>query len=408
MNRVSLVLLTLVALSAVAYAQHEQTFSFSGTNGANPLGGLVADAAGNLYGVTSAGGTGCAGGCGTVFELSPPSQNSQGSYTVLHYFENGVDGSDPIAPLTIDPKGNIYGTTFQGGTQSFGTIFELSPPSKPGAAWSETILYTFLGLSDGGYPGAASIFDSAGNLYGTTTGNYAHQSTIWELSPPAPGGSWTLTTLYTFNSSSGAEVPGPLVFDGAGNLFGTTVSGGTYNQGTVFELSPPPAPGGSWTENTLHSFVCNSGCGPDSGVILSKSGAIAGTAEVGGTNMKGVVFGMLPPPSPGSNWIYAVLYNFGSSQSDGSNPVGNLIQTTAGTLYGTTAAITPSGDGTVFELIPPPSPGGAWTENVLYTFPGGTAGSQPYGGVIINNFALWGTTIAGGSNNFGTIFRLSR
>jgi uncharacterized repeat protein (TIGR03803 family) len=201
--------------------------AFSGGNdGGNPWAGLIADAAGDLYGTTTAGGTGdCSSGCGTIFEIT-----SGGKEKVLHSFLNGNDGFEPEGVLTEDAKGNFYGTTVEGGSSSAGTIFKLA------ADGNETVLYSFTGGSDGAYPDSALIMDSAGNLYGTTPqgGDIGYgYGTIFRLSP---GGKLKVLHAFCYDCKTGREPAGGVIADQEGNLYSTATVAGRYNAGTVFEL----------------------------------------------------------------------------------------------------------------------------------------------------------------------------
>src|SRR5579872_5143050 len=151
-------------LTTLAFAQHERQFLFAGSNGANPFGGVTFDSSGNLYGSTSGGGK---TGLGTVYEISPGG-NNQATQTVLYNFTGtNEDGANPRGDLIFDPAGNLYGTTYRGGTFNLGTVFELSPPLSHGETWTETVLYSFQGLpADGSAPTAGLAFDALGNLYG--------------------------------------------------------------------------------------------------------------------------------------------------------------------------------------------------------------------------------------------------
>jgi uncharacterized repeat protein (TIGR03803 family) len=197
---------------------------------------------------------------------------------VIYRLQGGNDGDRPFAGLIADQAGNLYGTTYNGGGGPYfvgccGTVFEVSPPAAPGDPWTETVLYSFQGGTDGGAPDGSLVFDQTGNLYGTTTqgGQNAecpNCGTVFELTPPANvGGAWTETILHRFtgliDNSDGAGPIGALVFDKAGNLYGTTYVGGLLSDGTVFQLSPPTTPGGSWTETTIYGFRGRSdGLGP--------------------------------------------------------------------------------------------------------------------------------------------------
>jgi len=277
------------------------SFNNNGTDGLYPSSGLIFDAAGNLYGTTSGGGDySCNGSsqCGTVFELSP-TEGGGWTETVLHSFGAGTDGSGPTGSLIFDGGGNLYGATYAGGTSNVGTVFELSPNGSGG--WTESVLYSFNNNgSDGNYPYAGLVFDSAGNLYGTTYyGGTSNQGSIFKLSPNG-GGGWTETVLHSFdfnfNETDGAYPTAGVIFDHAGNLYGTTDNGGTCNYGTAFEFSP--AGGGNWTETVLHSF-CNGGADgyrPFAGLIIDHAGNLYGTTSVGGsgTSAIGTVFEIAP------------------------------------------------------------------------------------------------------------------
>ena len=271
-----------------------------GTDGAYPNGKLIFDTAGNLYGVTADGG---AYGYGMAFELSP-SQGGGWTETVLHNFGNGTDGQNPYG-LVMDSAGNLYGTTALGGVYnncyeglSCGTVFELSP--QAGGGWSETVLHNFGDGTDGRRPFAGVIMDGTGNLYGTTDAGGIYNNcdgfdiscgTVFRLAPNE-GGGWTETVLHSFgNGTDGQNPDAGLIFDGTGNLYGTTQSGGSYLYfGTVFKLSP--SQGGDWIETVLHSLGNgNDGAFPYyAGVVLDEDGNLYGTTASGGTQHTGTVF----------------------------------------------------------------------------------------------------------------------
>lgn len=264
-----------------------------GKDGKQPLSSLVFDAAGNLYGTTSQGGsTGCSSnGCGTVFELSPTASGPW-KETLLRSFLGGSDGANPYAAVTFDAAGNLYGTTFMGGTSNNGVAYRLSPVS---GRWQETILYRFQGSPDGYYPQSNLIFDAAGNLYGTTEygGTGANgRGVVFELSPTS-GTAWKETRLRSLSNPIDGEYPlAALVFDAAGNLWGTT-SSSAFSTGVVFELSPSSS--GAWTQTTL-PFTGTNGEKPLSGLVLDAAGNLYGTTELGGTGGTGygVVFEITP------------------------------------------------------------------------------------------------------------------
>lgn len=272
-------------------------FNQNGTDGTDPFGGLILDASGNLYGTTDVGGV---HGFGIAFELSPSGAASW-TETILHQFDNnGVDGLNPEGGLIMDASGNLYGTTTFGGTNrncngsACGTVFQLTPGS--GGSWTETILHDFGNGIDGRMPQAGLVLDSSGNLYGTTSygGTHNNSGTVYEVSPAA-GGGWTEKVLHSFGGSpiDGIDPVDTLIFDSAGNLYGTTSAGGAYGFGTAFELSPPTSAG--WTEKMLHSF----GNGKDGqylagGLVFDTSGNLYGTTIAGGAYGFGTVFEITP------------------------------------------------------------------------------------------------------------------
>ena len=372
------------------------SFKNNGTDGTNPLAGLIFDASGNLYGTTQGGG---AHSSGTVFELT---HNGGGRWTekVLHSFA-GVDGYYPEATLIFDSAGKLYSSTISGGASNIGTVFELTP--KAGGGWTERVLHSFA-VADGFWPYAGVIFDAAGNLYGTTyMGGATEGGTVFELTHKA-GGSWTEKVLQSFEFGITEYSWASLIFDAAGNLYGTTSGFGDYGD-TVFELTP--GAGGTWKENILHSFNNNGqdGAFPFVSLIFDASGNLYGATTGGGTYYEGTVFEM--SPQPGGGWTEAVLYSFDNNGTDGYAPWGSLTIDSAGNLYGTTAVGGTHGYGTVFKLTP--KTGGGWTESVLHSFnEDGTDGSNPYDGVTFDTAGnLYGTTELGGAYNDGTVFELT-
>jgi len=260
-------------------------YSFAGgADGADPQAGLVMDAAGNLYGTTAGGGP---AGNGTVFELSPPTErHGQWSETVLYSFGTGSDGATPVAGVTLDASGNLYGTTSAGGDSGYGTVFQLTP----GTGWTETILHNFENADDGATPYAGLIADAAGNLYGAATDGGANGGgTVFELTPS--GGSWTFSVL--------AGIPGwgisgtfrNLMFDASGNIYGTTHCDGANSAGTIYELTPS---NGSWTYNLLYTFTGGSDGLYSISNLVMRRGKLYGTTIQGGANGAGVIYALTP------------------------------------------------------------------------------------------------------------------
>jgi uncharacterized repeat protein (TIGR03803 family) len=329
-----------------------------------------------------------------AFATSPPK--------VLHKFKGGTDGGHPTATLIFDAAGDLYGTTREGGVNTMGTVFKLIPNSN--GSWTESVLYRFAGGSDGEFPQAGLIFDGAGNLYGTTP------DTVFRLKPNSDG-TWTESVLYNFcqlnKCADGVGSDAGLVFDGAGNLYGTTSAGGTTNCGcgTVFKLTPNSD--GSWTESVLYSFDAFHGADPGAGLIFDAAGNLYGTAIGGGQtcgNMSscGLVFKLTP--NMDGTWKEHVLYAFRGGK-DGGAPYDSLTFDAAGNLYGTTSGVNDAGLGTVFKLAPKSH--GGWKESVLHRFAKDT-GANPYAGLTLDASGnLYGTAYYGGSANDGVVFKLA-
>ena len=396
-----------------------------GADGSLPIAGVILDAAGNLYGTTSAGGTANAG---VVFKL-----DSTGQETVLYSFTGGADGGQPYAGVIRDPAGNLYGTTFEGGVHCMGlgcgVVFKLDTTGH------ETVLHRFAGGADGSHPYAGVTLDAAGNLYGTTVfGGTSRVGTVYEIDA-----SGLETVLYSFNAASGYEPYGGVTLDAAGNLYGTTVVGGTEEDGTVYMLDP------TGHATVLHRFNGDNGEGPNAGVIRDSAGNLYGTTGSGGGSYEGVVYELDPsghetvlysfPDGPRGDYPFAgvirddagnlygtasagghanagvvykldatghetVLYHF-KGGADGSDPQAGVSRDSAGNLYGTTFQGGQNSAGVVYKLDP------AGQETVLYAFTGGADGGYPYAGVIRDSAGnLYGTTFKGGPSNAGVVYKL--
>jgi uncharacterized repeat protein (TIGR03803 family) len=394
-------ILTLVS-GAGAASKYKTLYKFTGgVDGEEPYASLVFDQAGNLFGTTESGG---AHDGGTVFKLAP---NADGRWTesVLHSFcsrTNCVDGERPIAGLIFDQAGNLYGTTYAGGAKGWGTVFRLTP--HPNGSWTESVLHSFpVGSGPCCLP---LIFDTAGNLYGTTLfGGASGAGTVFKLTPHF-NGSWTQSVLHEF----GAEGSSPIgvIFDAAGNLYGSAQEGGASSAGMVFKLTPHS--NGSWTESVLHRFTGMDGSNPNS-VILDVAGNLYGTTVLGGNLSQcggagcGLIFQLTP--SAGGRWTETVIHRFTSGR-DGWFPYAGLIFDTAGNLYGTTGTAACGGDpgcGVVFKLTP--NSKGGWNERVLHTF-ADHPGAHPGAGLIFDPAGnLYGTTAGDLSTTFGSVFEIT-
>lgn len=403
---VAMVILALTAVAApCARAQATETILYSfiaGADGYNPVGGLVSDGAGNLYGTSNNGGDYT---YGTLFELSP---QAGGGWTekVLHSFNWHTDGAFPAGTLIFDAAGNLYGTTSLGGAHDAGSVFEFSP--KAGGLWTETILHQFGNGKDGAEPLAGLTFDAAGNLYGTTNGGgNASFGTVFELSPKA-GSGWTEKILHNFdkNGLDGFYPSGSVTLDAAGNVYGTTQRGGSKNGGgVVFELVHQT--GGAWAEKLLFTFEYGgkSPYRPYAGLTFDSAGNLFGTTFAGGLYAFGTVFELTP--TAGGHWTANLLYSFNPTGDSGDQPESNLVIDAAGNLYGTANRGGANGVGTVFELSPQAD--GPWTETTLHTFNNTNAdGYQPMSGLTLDSAGnLYGTTLDGGATGAGTVFKIT-
>jgi uncharacterized repeat protein (TIGR03803 family) len=382
-----------VAPGTWAQSNYQTLHKFSGgADGSGPFAGLILDSAGNLYGTTGGGG---AHRDGIVFMLTP---NADGSWKekVLHSFAfNHKDGIGPGASLILDQAGNLYGTTGGGGTSDFGTVFELTP--NPDGSWTEKVLYSFAGGTDGAYPQGGVVMD-AGNLYGNTLIGGSGSGVVFKLTPKA-NGRWSEDVIYVFGGGSDGIGPtGTLVFDAAGNLYGTTNGGGTDRfGGTVFQLTPNQ--GGGWSESVLHSFTGKDGLNPLAGVILDQAGNLYGTTGGGGAFGSGGVAFTLTKNQDGS-WKEKVLHSFRVGQ-----PYAALTFDGVGNLYGTTR-FGGAGYGVVFKLSP--NSNGGWQETILHKF-FDHPGAESYANVIFDAAQnLYGTTGGDGeSKTFGSVFKIT-
>ena len=383
-------------------------YSFAGQpDGANPRAGVVIGKNGALYGTTSSGGT---SNYGAVFKFVPPSSpGGAWTETALYSFMGGTsDGANPSVPVAIGSGGVLYSTA----AAAFSMVFSLTPPAFPGGAWTETVLWPFSRAYIGPDYSSGVAIGSGGVLYSVQSSSPCSVALlafpcaqVFELKPPtSPGGNWTKTVLYTFIPYDTNHTPSATVVIGKnGVLYGTLE---TLSRFTVFALTPS---GGSWTETELYGSSypdSNSHVAP---VVIGQSGALYGTTEYLGTGSCGcgTVYSVAPPASPGGVWTETVLWSF-MAGSDGALPQAGLAIGSGGVLYGTTSrGGGGSNAGTVFSLIPPAPVGGAWTERVLHRFTGGSDGASPLGGLVIGkNGVLYGTTSSGGASNAGTVFAL--
>jgi uncharacterized repeat protein (TIGR03803 family) len=332
-----------------------------GADGAYPTAGLVRDSTGVLWGLTSAGGAvvsaACPPGCGTFFGLA----NVAGTWLELPLFSfpGGGAGYWPInqGSLVTDASGRFYGTAERGGAHGLGAVYQLA---VGGGATVETVLYSFnasAAHADGTTPEGAMVIGANGVLYGTTSHggitaacNHTGCGTVFALSPPVPPSTaWTETLLWQFSGADGSLPVGGLIVDAAGNLYGTTQTGGSHNAGTVFELSPMG--GGVWLETRAYHFgAAGDGARPWASLLMDASGNLYGTTEFGGASGHGTAFKLVPTVG---TWDETILHSFAGGVTDGANPTSNLIMDGGGKLYGTTTSGGAHGNyGTVFQIAP--------------------------------------------------------
>lgn len=364
-----------------------QTFtilhSFSGAaDGSTPYAGLSMDSRGNLYGTTAFGGhSACSFGstCGAVYKLQHNGSNWL-FYTLYEF--SGADGGNPQARVIVGPDGSLYGTTTYGGSAGQGTVFRLQPPASFCHAfscpWRETVLHSFTGGTDGANPTYGDLaFDQAGNLYGTTPFGGSHGcGVVYELSPS--GNSWAESIVYTSACEDGGELYAGVTFDSAGNMYGTTSGGGSSN-GNVYKLTHTDS---GWVESTIYHFPFPGGA--YGGVTLDPAG-----------NLYGITFFdpqvyQLSPASDG--WHYLALYTPG-----GYGAVAQPTLDAAGNVYGTGVFSTPE----VFRLTP---------FNRIWTLTGfnGTAGGAPFSNVVLDaNGNAYATASEGGDYNGGVVFQIT-
>jgi len=370
--------LVMAVLSAPSAAEANEEIilhSFrGGADGAQPTGGLIADAQSNLYGTTFLSG---AYDQGIVFKIT------KGRNRVLHSFGAAGDGAAPTCRLLMDEAGNLYGTTNGGGTSFLGTVFKLAPDK------TESVLHSFTGGSDGAGPVSDLIADASGNLYGTTqyggTGNCTGGcGTVFKVTADGQE-----TVLYSFKGVADGASPinrGGLVADAQGNLYGTTFLGGASRAGTVFKVAP------DGTKTTLYTFLgVSDGKQPAGGLTMDEAGNLYGTTQYG----FGTIFKLTPDGTK------TTLYSF-MNGTDGSAPFTNLILDAEGNLYGTTYTGGSNVLGSVYKL----APDGTFT--TLYSFVGGNDGFFPGAGLFMDARGnLYGTTVGGGgADAAGTVFEV--
>jgi uncharacterized repeat protein (TIGR03803 family) len=402
-SRVLSVLAVMAALMGTVSAGPPQVIhSFGEEGGEYPDTDLVMDGAGNIYGTTVTGGD---IGSGTVFQLTPSGDGW--THTVLHSFTSGADGGQPYKGVTLDPQGNIYGTTVVGGTggacpeDGCGVIYKLT---NSGGTWTHSVLYNFTGGDDGYGPGAGLTRDPRGNLYGMTpTGGAYGLGVIYQLRPQ-PGGDWKLSVIHAFTGGNdgGAGSAGRLLLRG-GRFYGVATVGGEHGKGIAFELSRSST--GSWRLKTIYAFKGQPDAGfPYGAVAFDTAGNLYGTTYYDGEYNYGAVYQLSPTPS--GEWKERVLYSF-TGGSDGAGSISNVVFDAAGNFYGTTSEGGGGcGCGTIFKLAP--GDDGQWTASTAHRFQGPPDGAFPYNGMVGDSQGnFYGATVHGGDDNDGTVYKFT-
>jgi hypothetical protein len=383
-------------------------FSFDCSGPSYPLAGVAVGSGGVLYGTTRNGGSSACDyntylyGCGAVYSLKPPvAQGQPWTVQYLYEFTGNADGAWPVGNIAVGSDGVLYGTTLVAG-EGNGTVFSLTPPTS-GDSWTFNTIYSFPGGSSGAAPWAGVVIGKGGVLYGTTS-----TGPVYSLTPPAsPGGAWTETVL-SGNSPPGSAPLSPVVIGGDGRLYGTSKAGGTSpKNGLVFSV--PEAGGG---ENVVYDFTGSPNGSLPGPVTRSSEGVLYGTTMLGGNggcpavDGCGIVFSLTPQSGV---WTEQILYSF-SHKSGGWDPGGGVTIGGEGVLYGAAQfggkQACDEGCGTLFSLKPPASSGGEWTYQVLHLFDG-TDGGSPNGSLVrLGEHLLFGTTYIGGAYGCGTVFGL--
>jgi uncharacterized repeat protein (TIGR03803 family) len=399
------ILLAATTASAMAAGSVEILHSFGEDDGEYPASEIVVDGAGNLYGTTTEGGDFNAG---IVFQLSP---DGAGGYTetILHHFNGFADGLNPYGGVAIDADGNLYGTTTAGGTggvcaeDGCGVVYKLT---KNGGSWDFSVLHHFTGGFDGWGVGGQPALDAAGNVYGTTpNGGLFGIGVVWQLVLDA--GEYRFRVLHHFTGGEDGATGGlgrVLVLPNGRTLFGVATVGGANGAGVAYQMKQDDL--GNWTFRTLYAFQGAPAAGfPYGGLTMDDQGNLYGTTYYDGAEGYGTVYRL--SRDGGAGWIETVLHSF-TGGANGNNPSTNLAFDARGNLYGTTAEGGARGChcGTIFRLTPDGA--GGWTHRVVYRFKGSPDGSYSYYSIVPDRRGNWyGATVHGGEDGDGTVFRFT-
>ncbi len=410
---------------SAAAAQLKLIYDFSNRalgEGQNPVGNLVADKAGNLYGTAGQGGM---GGTGAVFRLQPPSAGSTAWYpTIVYNF--GINDDNGAFPdgLMMGTDGNLYGVSACGGL-CVGNVYMLSPGANASRPWRQTILHRFVPstvpLGKNGVELAVKaglVRDAVGNLYGVAAGGAsAGSGFVYKLAQSAAGHPNVYSVLYSFTGGKDGGTPVGGLSLVNGSLFGTATSGGGFGNGVVFQITPPAAGSSKWRESVLYSFPGGGrGAQPKGGLVSSRDNIFYGMTYAGGTYGQGVVFELVKPTGQ-TKWTELVLHSFAGG-NDGKAPTGLALTIgPLGALFGVTSFGGQNSYGVAFKLTPPAAgePIAPWSETILHAFGGAPKvngifsedATEPFGTLLSYKNKLYGVSAIGGADLAGTVFSLT-
>jgi uncharacterized repeat protein (TIGR03803 family) len=381
-------------LNTWAAVRFKVLHAFQDHPAAGPCSTLIADSKGNLYGTTC---SDAAHGAGVVYELSPTSSGEEWTYHILHIF-NISDGQFPTGKLLLDGKGNLYGTTYQGGHNYNGVVYELMP--DVGGRWKSKTLHYF-NFNDGAGSIGGLAMDAQGVLYGATHNGGKYDEGVAYMLSPGANGKWTETVLHDFSDSEGVGVQTGLTFDTLGNLYGATES-------EVFVLKRNSQ--GDWTESIAYAFGPSDGGNIYGDLVFDQQGNLYGSNMGGGVDGGGTVF-KLTQDSKGE-WVSTILTSFSNTKGwAGYGPYSGLALYSDGSVYGTTCAGGLYGLGVLFKLVPQDN--GKWTLKLIHPFTGGRDGGGPGGVILDNSGNLFGVAnvvglgSCGNGNSLGVVFEAS-
>jgi hypothetical protein len=402
-------LLTLAFFSTVLYCvasppSYQVLHVFKkAADGVLPIAGVRANSAGELFGTTAFGG---ADNFGSIFMLKSSDAGKTWSESIIFSF-TGNDGRLPGSAIFINHEGELVGTTVRGGTANQGTLFSLNRLVNASEIWKEDVLANFTGsgTGDGSGPLGDLLFQADGTMLGTTAGGGAfNHGSIFQAVRSANGTAVTEKVLFSFNGNLEGGAPhDSIVTDGNGRLFGTATGGGQSNDGLVFQFTPSAGSSNQGTEAPIFVFNHANGGKPIGGLVVFE-GSLFGVTFVGGKFNQGVIYELTPPTETKDTWTETILHSF-TGGIDGGSPQSRLLPDGRGGFFGTASSGGISGAGNIFHFTPPTEAGGSWTLTPLHQFAGGDDGEAPSGDLLEFQDSIFGTTE--GETNGGTVYRIA-